>query len=93
MIMTQRYFTVTRKIVDGSQVVLHEDQLIKLFKDKITTSASTFLFSDVHDISFRKLTQELGILYLHTNQGLFPYKVREEPHCFIAMFYELKNEW
>ncbi|MEK3990802.1 MULTISPECIES: hypothetical protein [Robertmurraya] len=91
MIMTQRYFTVTRKIVDGTQVVLHQEQLIKMFKDKITTSASTFSLSNVHDISFRKLTEELGILYLHTNQGLFPYKVREEPHGFIAMFYKLKN--
>jgi len=89
--MTQQYFTVTRKIVDGTQVVLHEEQLLKMYEDKITTSASTFSFSDVHDISFRKLTKELGILYLHTNQGLFPYKVREEPRCFIETFYKLKN--
>ncbi|WP_391559614.1 hypothetical protein [Robertmurraya sp.] len=91
MIMTQQYFTVTRKIVDGTQVVLHEEQLLKMYEDKITTSASTFSFSDVHDISFRKLTKELGILYLHTNQGLFPYKVREEPRFFIETFYKLKN--
>ncbi|MGI8384976.1 hypothetical protein [Robertmurraya sp. P23] len=91
MIMTQQYFTVTRKIVDGTQVVLHEEQLLKMYEDKITTIASTFSFSDVHDISFRKLTKELGILYLHTNQGLFPYKVREEPRCFIETFYKLKN--
>ena len=89
--MTQQYFTVTRKIVNGTQVVLHEEQLLKMYEDKITTSASTFSFSDVHDISFRKLTKELGILYLHTNQGLFPYKVREEPRCFIETFYKLKN--
>jgi hypothetical protein len=89
--MTQQYFTVTRKIVDGTQVVLHEEQLLKMYEDKITTSASTFSFSDVHDISFRKLTKELGILYLHTNQGLFPYKVREEPRFFIETFYKLKN--
>jgi hypothetical protein len=91
VIMTQQYFTVTRKIVDGTQVVLHEEQLLKMYEDKITTSASTFSFSDVHDISFRKLTKELGILYLHTNQGLFPYKVREEPRFFIETFYKLKN--
>lgn len=89
--MTQQYFTVTRKIVNGTQVVLHEEQLLKMYEDKITSSASTFSFSDVHDISFRKLTKELGILYLHTNQGLFPYKVREEPRCFIETFYKLKN--
>lgn len=89
--MSQQYFTVTRKIVDGTQVVLHEEQLLKMYEDKITTSASTFSFSDVHDISFRKLTKELGILYLHTNQGLFPYKVREEPRFFIETFYKLKN--
>ncbi len=89
--MSQQYFTVTRKIVDGTQVVLHEEQLLKMYEDKITSSASTFSFSDVHDISFRKLTKELGILYLHTNQGLFPYKVREEPRCFIETFYKLKN--
>lgn len=89
--MTQQYFTVTRKIVDGTQVVLHEEQLLKMYEDKITSSASTFSFSDVHDVSFRKLTKELGILYLHTNQGLFPYKVREEPRCFIETFYKLKN--
>ncbi|AYA76665.1 hypothetical protein DOE78_15120 [Bacillus sp. Y1] len=91
MIMTQQYFTVTRKIVNGTQVVLHEEQLLKMYEDKITSSASTFSFSDVHDVSFRKLTKELGILYLHTNQGLFPYKVREEPRCFIETFYKLKN--
>lgn len=89
--MTQQYFTVTRKIVNGTQVVLHEEQLLKMYEDKITSSASTFSFSDVHDVSFRKLTKELGILYLHTNQGLFPYKVREEPLCFIETFYKLKN--
>jgi hypothetical protein len=91
VIMTQRYFIVARKIVDGTQLVLKEEQLLRMYKDKITTSASTFLFSEIHDISFRKLTKELGILYLHTNQGLFPYKVSEEPHCFIQTFYKLKK--
>ncbi|MGS2776463.1 hypothetical protein ACVBAX_03740 [Robertmurraya sp. GLU-23] len=91
MIMTQRYFTVTRKIVDGSQLVLHEEQHLRMYEDKITTSVSTFPFSDILDISYRKLTKELGILYLHTNQGLFPYKVREEPDCFIETFNKLKR--
>lgn len=89
--MTQRYFTVTRKIVDGSQLVLHEEKYLRLYEDKITSCVSTFSFSDVHDISYRKMTKELGILYLHTNQGLFPFKVREEPFCFIKAFYKLKN--
>lgn len=89
--MNQRYFTVTRKIVDGSQLVLQEEQYLRMYKDKITTCVSSFSFSDIHDISYRKMTKELGILYLHTNQGLFPYKVREEPHSFIEAFYKLKN--
>lgn len=89
--MTQRYFTVTRKIVEGSQLVLHEEKYLRMYEDKITSCISTFLVSDVHDISYRKLTEELGILYLHTNQGLFPYKVKEEPQCFIEAFYKLKN--
>jgi len=88
--MTQRYFTVTRKIVDGSQLVLHEEKYLRMYEDKITTSVLTFSLSNIHDISYRKLTKELGILYLHTNQGLFPYKVRDEPKCFIETFYKQK---
>lgn len=90
MIMTHPYFTVTRKIVNGAQVVIQEEQLLRMYEDKITTTVSSFSFSDIHDISFRKLTKELGILYLHTNQGVFPFKVRDEPHRFIEHFYKLK---
>lgn len=88
--MIQPYFTVTRKIIDGSQVVIHEEQQLKMYKDKIMTSVSTFEFCDIYDISFRKLTKEIGILYLHTKKGLFPFKVREEPNRFIDEFHKLK---
>ena len=88
--MIQPYFTVIRKIIDGSQVIIHEEQLLKMYEDKIITAVTTFEICDIYDMSYRKLTKELGILYIHTNKGLFPFKVKEEPNCFIAKFHQIK---
>jgi hypothetical protein len=76
--------------MDGTQVIIHEEQQLKMYKDKIMTSVTTFDFCDILDMSYRKLTNELGILYLHTNRGLFPFKVKEEPRCFIDEFHKMK---
>lgn len=53
-------------------------------------SETTFELCEIYDMSFRKLTNELGILYLHTNKGLFPFKVKEEPLRFIDEFKKMK---
>lgn len=58
----------------------------------IITAHNRFAFQNVHDISHKQFSSGLGILYLHTNQGVFSYKIKENPSSFIDAFKSLKAD-
>lgn len=57
-----------------------------LYEDRIDTANDTFPIENVRDLSFRKIGDEGGLFYLHTNKGLYTYTVESSPEAFIRMF-------
>ncbi|MEK4520852.1 MULTISPECIES: hypothetical protein [unclassified Psychrobacillus] len=59
----------------------------------IVSAQHQFKFQNVHDISYKPFSYGAGILYLHTNQGVFSYNIKENPAYFIEAFKTLKSSY
>ncbi|WP_077213611.1 hypothetical protein [Bacillus dakarensis] len=81
-IYSQPYSIIERKIIDNEQHIIKRKSFIRLYQDKITTDKNVFLMREIHDISYRQGLLN-GMLYIHTNQGVFPYMVLSDPARFI----------
>jgi len=83
------YYIIDRKMThEGIEaIVLHRE--IRLYTMKIVTPPKEFRLHEVFDMSYRRLGRQGGILYLHTNQGVYPYLVRTDPAKFIDAYKEL----
>ncbi|MFF2754949.1 hypothetical protein ACFVR1_14515 [Psychrobacillus sp. NPDC058041] len=58
----------------------------------IASERHQFKLEHVHDVSHKPFSFGGGILYLHTNQGVFPYNIQEDPSYFIHVFKSLKAQ-
>lgn len=77
------YITVNRTIEWNEQKYIKTEHNILLYEDKISTSSHQFNHETVFDISYRAFSEPFGILYLHTNQGVFAYEVNTDPYSFM----------
>lgn len=90
--MRQPYIKITRSIQNNEQVTMEEHEFLQLCEEKITTGDNTFAIKDVHDISYRSFSSSHGFLYLHTHQGVFPYRITESPTQFIEKYKDIKRK-
>lgn len=88
----QSYIKTRRIIENEQQHYLEEAHELTLYEDKIISSSEQFLLQDVLDISYRSTSDEIGLLYLHTNRGVFTFNVRTNPTPFIIQFEKLKKK-
>ena len=87
------YIEIERKIDFYYQMQQIEMQYeLLLNSDKITSASHQFELRNVHDISHKTFSFGGGILYLHTNQGVFSYKIQVNPASFIHAFKSLKAD-
>ncbi|MRX70771.1 hypothetical protein GJU40_01140 [Bacillus lacus] len=93
MIASQSYIKVIRKMEWNRQLFEEVELRIELYEDKIVTGANSFRLQDVFDVSFKYSDASYGFLYLHTNQGVFPYTVKNVPHDFIFHYQETRKLW
>lgn len=56
----------------------------------VTTARAEFTLEQVLDVSYKPFSSEAGILYLHTNQGVFPFNIHSNPSHFIETFKSFK---
>ncbi|MFX3673505.1 MAG: hypothetical protein ACE3JQ_03520 [Paenisporosarcina sp.] len=56
----------------------------------VTTAKKEFPIQDVIDFSYKPFSSEAGILYLHTNQGVFPFNIHSNPQALIETFRTFK---
>lgn len=76
---------MTRKIEGTQQNYIEEQYELTLWETKLSCHLYEFKLKDIFDVSFRKNTNKnSGTLYLHTNQGVFPYQLCSDPHSFIT---------
>lgn len=88
---SQPYVKINRSITSNRQTTVEEQDFLHLYEEKIITGEHVFTMKEVLDVSFRIFSSSNGILYLHTIQGVFPYRVMENPQQFIAFFREIKR--
>lgn len=83
VIAKQPYVKMIRKVSSIEQVDIEHERTLLLFTDKIMTEHREFLLSDVFDLSFRKVGDKGGILFIHTNHSVYSYTVKSSPEAFI----------
>ncbi|WP_017755274.1 hypothetical protein [Calidifontibacillus oryziterrae] len=91
IIHSQPYKTVNRRIEGDQQLFTQMNDQLDLYNDRISTKDKHFLLKDIFDISFKSFSSNEGLLYLHTNQGVYSFSVKENPSSFITSFKSLKS--
>lgn len=87
------YVEIKREIDFYYQMQSIEMQFeLQLNVEGIASERHQFKLEHVHDVSHKPFSFGGGILYLHTNQGVFPYNVQEDPTYFIHAFKSLKSK-
>ena len=87
------YIEIERQIDFYFQMQQIEKQLeIEMTIEGIRTAEKSFELQHVHDISYKPFSFGAGMLYLHTNQGVFSFNVQENPEIFIEGFRSLKKQ-
>ncbi len=82
-IAKQPYIKVIRKISSIKKIEQEEERVMYLMKEKLVTAYREFLLQDVLDLSYKKIGDRGGLLYIHTNHGLYTYSVKTSPTQFI----------
>ncbi|MDA7027892.1 hypothetical protein PJ311_15050 [Bacillus sp. CLL-7-23] len=83
------YYKVERTIDLNQQQYQKKQYGLYLYQDIIITATHRFQLEHVTDISYRPLSTT-GLLYLHTNQGVYPYEICSDPEHFIQEYQKLK---
>lgn len=87
----QPYVTIERFIQDQAQIIKVNEYELHLFETRITSSNREFAMDRVYDMSFKMINGEEGFLYLHTNEGVHSFRVRDNPKSFMRAFRDLKK--
>ncbi|EDL65802.1 hypothetical protein BSG1_16140 [Bacillus sp. SG-1] len=92
LITSHPYYVVTRKIEDHIQSSEETEHELRMYTERIDCSTKTFLMKNVFDVSYKSLNPEQGFLYLHTNQGVHSFHVKQDPRPFIQAYKELNSK-
>ena len=85
------YTEVERKIdlyYKMRKIATHHE--LTVTPETVKTTRNEFQLNQVLDVSYKPFSSEAGILYLHTNQGVFPFNIHTDPHTFIETFRSFK---
>ncbi|WP_313893704.1 hypothetical protein [Psychrobacillus sp.] len=87
------YIEVEREIDFYYQMQqIRVEQQLHLTLDGIATANHQFKLHHVLDVSHKPFSFGGGMLYLHTNQGVFTYKIEEDPSYFIHTYNSFKTK-
>lgn len=86
LLAEQKYIKVQREVTSTGQEDVEYARTLLLHSDKIITHHREFAIQDVIEISYRNFGHETGLLYIHTEGGLFTYTVKTSPQAFIEAF-------
>ncbi|WP_144511856.1 hypothetical protein [Bacillus sp. FJAT-22090] len=85
------YIEIEREIDFYYQMKQNEMRFeLQLNIEGITSARHQFELCNVHDLSHKPFSFGGGILYLHTNQGVFSYQIQDDPDSFMLAFQSLK---
>ena len=90
-ISTQLCIFIERKIERLEKKIIEQKFELELYSHKICLREKEYLIDNVFDISYRNATEEVGFLYLHTNEGVIPTLTKTDPKPFIESFRKVKQ--
>jgi hypothetical protein len=85
------YHVVERIAGWYDQTTNRTSHCIHLYADTISTAKNIFKLEHVLDISYKPFSGGAGLLYLHTNQGVFMFEVDADPLPFIQAYKNLRG--
>lgn len=85
-IAEQSYYKVERIMTGIDMKTVKEPRRMLLYAERLQTMRRNFMLDDVYDLSFRPMGDEGGILYVHTDHGVYAYTVPDDPAPFIQAF-------
>ncbi|WP_405097824.1 hypothetical protein [Oceanobacillus sp. FSL H7-0719] len=91
LLAEQAYYKIIREVDSITQRNTEQKRVIYLYEDRIATKYREFHIDHVIDISYRFIGKQGGLLYLHTNKGLFSYPVKSSPEEFVKAFKGFKG--
>jgi len=89
--MTISYTVVERYIEKFEQKTRTSIHEIILDSYKITSAKYSFQLDRINDISYKPFSGNNGLLYLHTDEGVFTFLISVNPNEFINMYKMLRN--
>lgn len=90
LLAEQPYVKVVRAVDWNSQKQTEEARMLYLYEDRLLTKHREFPIDSIYDISYRRIGKEGGLLYIHTDRGVYSYIVKSSPEKFIRIFNDLK---
>lgn len=85
-------YTVTERIIESSeQKCKTYHYQLNLYSNRIDTATYSFAIENVFDISCKSFSGKYAILYLHTNQGVWPFNIQTDPTSFIDDYKKLRS--
>lgn len=98
MLDAQKYSIATISYTRTEQYIENFEQknspktfTLSLYSYHIVTETHTFQLEHVLDISYKPFSGSNGLLYLHTNQGVFTFFVGTNPRSFINAYKNLRG--
>ncbi|WP_110929612.1 hypothetical protein [Bacillus massiliglaciei] len=87
----QPYFKIVREVTGLEQKTRKSYREMYLDDQKLVTKYREFPREKVLDMSFKRMGDSGGILYLHTDHGVYSYNVEEDPEEFMKAFKQSRN--
>jgi len=84
IIAKQPYIKVIREVSSIGKSEREEERTLYLHEEKIVTAFHEFPLHEVFDLSYRKIGEKGGLLFIHTNHGVYSYTVTSSPEKFIV---------
>lgn len=91
LLAKQAYYKIIREVDSISQMHTEQERTMYLYEDRIVTKYRKFHIDHVIDLSHRFIGKTGGLLYLHTNKGVFSYPVKSSPEKFVKAFKDFKR--
>lgn len=90
LLAEQSYVKVVRTVDAITQTNTEEARKMYLYEDKLVTKHREFDMNTILDMSYRTFGNS-GLLYVHTNKGVFSYMIKSSPEKFIQIFMEYRE--
>lgn len=80
-------FTVVERFIKNfEQQKIEIEQLLTMTQTSIFSNSHHFHLQNVLDMSYKPFSNGQGILYLHTNEGVFSFLISTNPAQFIQSY-------